>query len=87
MHTAEFILALPVLLLGAPLKPFAFEMSLGRKLIYAMAIVPVTWYAFVQAAVTRFPQQAEKRRRILKKRRRERFWFLKQILARKQYKE
>ena len=87
LHTAELLLAMPVLLLGSPLKPFAFQMSLGRKLAYAMAIVPVTWYAFAQAAFTRFPQHAEKRRRILNRRRRERFWFLKQILVRKQYKE
>lgn len=86
MHTAEFLLALPVLLLGSPLKPFAFEMSLERKLAYSMAIVPVTWYAFAQAALTHFPQHAEKRRRILQRRRRESFWFLKQILSRRQYK-
>jgi hypothetical protein len=87
MHTAEFLLALPVLLLGSPLKPFTFEMSLRRKLAYALAIVPVTWYALMLAALTRFPQQTEKRRRILQRRRREPFWFLKQILSRKHYKE
>jgi GT2 family glycosyltransferase len=87
MHTAEFILALPVLLLGSPLKPFTFMMSLGRKLAYAAAIVPVTWYAFAQAALIHFPRHAEKRRRILQRRRREPFWFLKQIIRRKSYNE
>jgi GT2 family glycosyltransferase len=87
MHTSEFLLALPVLLLGSCLKPFTFKMSLGRKLTYALAIVPITWYSFALAAVTRFPIQVEKRRRILQRRRRESFWFLKQIMRRKHYKE
>jgi GT2 family glycosyltransferase len=87
MHTAEFLLALPVLLLGSPLKPFAYEMSLERKLAYAAAIVPVTWYAFALAALVHFPRHVEKRRRILKRRRREPFWFLKQIMRRKHYNE
>lgn len=87
MHTAEFLLALPVLLLASPLKPFTFLMGLGRKLAFAAAAVPVTWYAFAQAALTRFPQHAEERRRILQRRRREPFWFLKQILTRRHYTE
>jgi GT2 family glycosyltransferase len=87
LYTAEFLLALPVLLLGSPLKPFTFVMSLGRKLAYAAAIVPVTWFAFVQAALIHFPRHAEKRQRILQRRRREPFWFLKQILVRKHYSE
>jgi GT2 family glycosyltransferase len=87
MHTAEFLLALPVLLLGSPLKPFTFIMGLGRKLAYAAAIVPVTCYAFAEALVINFPQHAEKRRRILERRRREPFWFLKEILRRKSYRE
>jgi GT2 family glycosyltransferase len=87
MHNVEFLLALPVLLFGAPLKPFAFEMPLGRKLVYALVIVPVSWYSLAKAAVTRFPQHAERRRRILQRRRRESLWFLKQILTRRQYKE
>jgi len=87
LHTGEFLLALPVLLLGSSLKPFTFEMSLGRKLAYALAIVPVTWHSLALAALTRFPHQAEKRRRILQRRRREPYWFLKQILRRKHYKE
>ncbi len=87
MHTAEFLLALPVLLLGSPLKPFTFKMSLGRKLAYALAIVPVTWYAFAEAALIHFPRHAEKRRRILQRRRREPFWFLKQIMRRQHYNE
>jgi hypothetical protein len=87
MHTAEFLLALPVLLLASPLKPFTFLMGLGRKLAFAAAAVPVTWYAFALAALTRFPQHAEERRRILQRRRRERFWFLKQILTRRHYRE
>jgi hypothetical protein len=87
LHTAEFLLALPILLLGSSLKPFTFEMGLGRKLAYALAIAPVTWYAFALAALTRFPQHAEKRRRILQRRRRESFWYLKEILRRKHYTE
>jgi hypothetical protein len=87
MHTAEFLLALPVLLLGSPLKPFTFIMSLGRKLAYAAAIVPVTWYAFAQAALIHFPRHAEKGRSILQRRRQEPFWLLKQIIRRKSYNE
>jgi len=87
MHTAEFLLALPLLLFGSPLKPFTFEMSLGRKLAYAATIVPVTWYAFAQALLVHFPRHAEERRRILKRRRREPFWFLKQIIRRRSYSE
>lgn len=87
MHSVEFLLALPVLLLGSSLKPFTFKMSLGRKLAYALAIMPITWYSLTLAAVTRFPIQAEKRRRILQRRRRETFWFLKQILTRQHFDE
>jgi len=87
MHTAEFLLALPVLLLASPLKPLTFMMSLGRKLAYAAAIVPVTWYAFAQALLIHFPRHAENRGRILQRRRREPFWFLKQIIRRKHYNE
>lgn len=87
MHTAEFLLALPVLFIGSPLKPFAFEMSLGRQLLYALVIIPVTLFAFVQAALKQFPEHVEKRLSILNKRRQEPFWYLKQILLRRQYKE
>jgi GT2 family glycosyltransferase len=87
MHTAEFILALPVLILGSSFKPFTFELNIPRKLAYAVAIFPITWYALALAFFTRIPQQREKRRRILKRRRREPYWFLKQILQRKHYNE
>jgi len=87
LYTAEFLLALPILLLGSSLKPFTFELSLGRKLAYAIAIAPITWYAFAVAALTRFPQHAEKRRRILQRRRQGSFWFLKEILTRRHYTE
>jgi GT2 family glycosyltransferase len=87
MHTSEFLLALPILFIGSSLKPFTFEMSLGRKLAYAMAIVPVTLYAMTLAMLTCFPHQVGKRRRILCLRRRENYWFLKQILNRKHYTE
>jgi len=87
LYTAEFLLALPILLLASALKPFTFQMSLKRKLAYAVAIIPVTWYAFALAVLTRFPEHAEKRRRILQRRRRGSFWFLKEILRRRHYTE
>ena len=85
MYTVEFILALPVLLLGSSLKPFTFEMSLWRKLAYAVAIIPITWYALLLAAWTCFPKNVVKRQRILQRRRVEPFWFLQQILVRRHY--
>jgi GT2 family glycosyltransferase len=87
LYTPEFLLSLPVLFIGSPLKPFAFDISLGRKFLYALVIIPVTLLAFIQAAVIRFPQHAEKRANILQKRNRESFWFLKQILLRRQFNE
>jgi hypothetical protein len=87
MHTAEFLFALPILLLASPLKPFTFEIPILRKFAYGIAIIPVTWYAFFQALITRFPMQTEKRQRILQKRRMEPYWFLKEILHRHHYEE
>lgn len=87
MHTVEFLLALPLLLLGSPLKPFSFTMSRWRKLAYALVIVPVTWFACLQAILIHFPRHREKRQRILRRRRLEPFWFLKQIVQRNQFKE
>ncbi len=87
MHTSEFLLALPILLLASPLKPFTFEIPFLRKIAYGLAIIPVTWFAFAQALVTRFPKQVEKRRNILAKRRKGPYWLLSEILTRQQYKE
>jgi GT2 family glycosyltransferase len=83
MDTLEFLLALPILLFGSPLKPITFNITLWRKIIYALAIIPVTWYSLILALLTRFPQQKEKRRRILEKRQTDRFWLLNLILFRK----
>jgi GT2 family glycosyltransferase len=83
MHASEFLLYLPFLLIGAPLKIYEFQWSPGRKLAYALASVPLAMYCLL-LAMKEFPKYRRKRRDILTKRRRVRFWFLRELISGRQ---
>jgi GT2 family glycosyltransferase len=80
MYTLEYILFLPLLLLGVPLKAFAQRKGLAlRTLLFAIAL-PLSPVAFL-LAVLAFPRHAAKRREVLAKRRTGRFWLLGAVLG------
>jgi hypothetical protein len=79
MNMAEFLLFLPLLLLGAPFKVREFGWACPKKIIYALASIPVTICSFV-GALLEFPKYFEKRRKVLSKRKREKFWLLRHLL-------
>jgi GT2 family glycosyltransferase len=83
MHASEFLLYLPFLLIGAPLKIYEFQWSRGRKLAYALASVPLAMYCLL-LAMKEFPKYRGRRRDILAKRKRVRFWFLRELIGGRQ---
>jgi GT2 family glycosyltransferase len=79
MYTLEFILFLPLLLLGVPLKAYAQRAGyLQKSLLFAVAL-PLSPIALALAVLS-FPKHAQQRRAILSKRKRDRFWLLRTIL-------
>lgn len=80
LHTMEFLLYLPFLMIGAPLKIREFDWSRGRKLGYALASVLLAVYCLILAAIE-FPKYREKRRAILATRQRASFWFLRDLVG------
>jgi GT2 family glycosyltransferase len=83
MHASEFLLYLPFLLIGTPLKIHEFRWGRGRKLAYAIASLPLAIYCLL-LAIKEFPKYHGKRRDILAKRKRARFWFLRELIGRRQ---
>ena len=80
MTNSEFILFLPFLLLGSPLKVREFGWSPWKKLIYALGAVPVTLVG-LQNALLALKRFKTKRQHNLSKRRRDRWWLLKRLLT------
>lgn len=81
MNLLEFILFLPLLLIGTPCKVTMLPWSGLRKAVYLLASIPLTFFAFARA-VTELPRFIDKRRRVLEQRQGGRFWLIKQIVAR-----
>jgi hypothetical protein len=82
MHNAEFLLALPLIWLGSIVKLRTLPLRPVKRTVYAFGLMPFTLFSFVMAMI-RSPRYAEERRRILKRRRRGRFWLLKELWRRR----
>jgi GT2 family glycosyltransferase len=81
MGAVEFLLACPLICAGSIIKLRTMPLGRIKKAIYALGLVPYTFFCFLMA-ISRFPQYAEERRYILNHSRRERFWLLKALWVR-----
>lgn len=79
MYGLEFFLFLPLLLLGTPLKAFALRTGLVRRTLLFIIALPLSPLAFF-LALLRFPALADRRRKLLERRKTDRFWLLRTIL-------
>jgi len=81
MYTLEFLLYLPFMLLGGPLKARRIPWGWMYRLVGIAAMVPAAVYAFLKS-VKDFNHFREKRSRILSHRKTGRFWLMKALLTR-----
>jgi GT2 family glycosyltransferase len=81
MHTLEFLLALPLIFMGSIIKLRTLPMGWLKKTIYALGLVPYTFYSLI-VAVARFPMYAQERAYILGNSPRGKFWLLKELWRR-----
>lgn len=84
MHTLEFLACLPILLFGGAFKPlvYASRFSPPQRAAYTLGLGVFVWLGFFTALFGHFGTYAAKRRIALAGRRRPRFWFVRQLLAR-----
>jgi GT2 family glycosyltransferase len=82
MNTAEYLLALPLICMGSIIKLRTMPLSLGKRIVYSIGLIPYTIFALLEA-VTRFPTYAMNRKSILSSRRHEKFWLLQELWERK----
>lgn len=82
MTAVEFVLALPLILMGSVVKLRTLPLRPLRRLVYAFALIPFTLIA-LGWAMSRFPSYARERRYILDHRRRGYLWLLKELWIRK----
>ena len=80
MYSLEFILFLPFLLLGTPLKAYALRTTLARRTLFFMAAFPLSPLAFLLAILS-FPRFAHIRKEVLGKRNTDQFWLLRTVLT------
>jgi GT2 family glycosyltransferase len=78
MYGLEFLLFLPFLLLGVPLKAFALRSSLWQRILLFLVALPMSPLALLMAAFL-FPRYVWRRREVLSKRRTGKFWLLRTI--------
>jgi len=81
MYCGEFLLALPLIFLGSVVKLRTMPMAAGKKIAYALGLIPYTLISFLMA-VSRFHRYSGQRRTILARRRQGRFWLLKELWKR-----
>jgi GT2 family glycosyltransferase len=81
MYLIEYLLALPLLLLGSVIKLRTMPISILKRFLYSLGLIPFTLYAFL-VAVTRFPKYAKNRAYILENRQQGKFWLLKELWKR-----
>jgi GT2 family glycosyltransferase len=79
MYAAEFVLFVPFLICGMPLKMLQLKTNLTSKLTFFFLSIPLNFLAFI-IALLKFKRYAEGRRYILKRRKTSKFWLLKKIL-------
>jgi GT2 family glycosyltransferase len=82
MFALEFLLALPLIFLGSIIKLRTMPLSITKKLLYSIGLIPYTFLSFLVALV-RFPMYAENRRFILSNRPQGRYWLFKELWARR----
>lgn len=83
-YLSEFLLLLPMLLLGIPFKAKDLDGNFFKKIVYGILSTPIGLYAFI-LAVLDFHRYGVKRKEILSKRKREKYWFLKKMAAKKRW--
>jgi GT2 family glycosyltransferase len=82
MYSLEFLLALPLLLVGSVAKTQSLNLGLGRRTVYTLGLIPYTLVSLILAAI-RFPRYAAQRRRILSNRPWGQFWLLNELWKRR----
>jgi GT2 family glycosyltransferase len=80
MYSLEFILFLPFLLLGTPMKAYALRTTLARRTLFFLAALLLTPLAFLLAVLS-FSRFETSRKEVLSKRKTDRFWLLRTILT------
>ena len=84
MFNLEFILFLPFLLLGTPLRAYALRTTFMRRTLLFIGAMFLTPIAFLTAIIS-FPKFAIIRRDVLLKRKTDQFWLLRTILTSGRY--
>jgi GT2 family glycosyltransferase len=82
MGTLEFLLTVPLLTLGSIVKLRTLPIGRGRRIIYALGLIPYTIFSTAMAFV-RIPRYGGERRYILSRSRRRRFWLLRELWKRR----
>ena len=82
MFCIEYLLALPLIFLGSIIKLRTLPMGGVKKTIYALGLIPFTFYALIMAVI-RFPKYAKERAYILKNSPHGKFWLLKELWKRR----
>jgi len=78
MFLIEFLLALPLIFLGSIIKLRTLPMSLPKKIVFGIGLIPYTMFSFIMAVI-RMPQYSGKRKFILGNRKSGRFWLLREL--------
>jgi GT2 family glycosyltransferase len=78
MFGLEFLLALPLVFMGSIIKLRTMPLSLTKKVVYTLGLIPYTFFSFV-VALFRFPKYAANRAYILKNRPYGRLWLFKKL--------
>jgi hypothetical protein len=68
--------------MGSIIKLRTMPLSVGKRLLYSLGLMPYTLWAFL-AALVRFPRYLGNRSYILKNRKQGRFWLLKELWKRR----
>lgn len=78
LDSAEFLLFLPILLLGAPAKAWQWRVGWPWRVAAVLAFIPVTWLGWLWALI-RLPAYRAQRQRLQAQRRAPRFWLHRQL--------
>lgn len=78
MYFFEYLLALPLICMGSIIKLRTLPMNALKKTVYALGLIPFTFFALVMA-VLRFPSYSKERSYILSNSPHGRYWLLKEL--------
>jgi uncharacterized membrane protein YfhO len=79
MTWIEFFLFLPFLIAGIPVKLLESRTKLAYKIIYVLISLPLNFFGFLRA-LFEFHKYKDRRKDVLRKRKKSRFWLNKRIL-------